>query len=68
MAKIYYIEIIAKNVEFYNFGDYIRGGMRSIIEKQTDPKNKKSQRVLEKCGFAPLGIIGEEGPRFYREN
>ncbi len=42
--------------------------MRSIIEKQTDPENKKSQRVLEKCGFAPLGIIGEEGPRFYRKN
>ncbi len=38
------------------------------VEAETDPENKKSQRVLEKCGFAPLGIIGEEGPRFYREN
>ena len=25
------------------------------------------QRVLEKCGFAPLGIIGEEAPRFNRD-
>ena len=40
---------------------------RSIIEKQTDPENKKSQRVLEKCGFVLSGIIGEEGPRFYKE-
>lgn len=38
------------------------------VEAETDPENKKSQRVLEKCGFAPLGIIGEEGPRFYRED
>ncbi len=38
------------------------------VEAETDPENKKSQRVLEKCGFAPIGIIGEERPRFYREN
>jgi len=38
------------------------------VEAETDPENKKSQRVLEKCVFAPLGIIGEEEPRFYREN
>lgn len=23
-----------------------------------------SQRVLEKCGFAPNGKMGEEGPRY----
>lgn len=36
------------------------------IEAETEEDNKKSQRVLEKCGFSPLGIIGEEGPRFYK--
>ena len=40
----------------------------SRVEAETDPENTKSQRVFEKCGFAPLGIIDEEGPRFYREN
>lgn len=25
-----------------------------------------SRRVLEKCGFVPSGIMGEEGPRFVR--
>ena len=40
------------------------------IEAETDPDNKASQRVLEKCGFCPMGILGEEGPRFirYKEN
>lgn len=37
------------------------------VEAETDSENKKSQRVLEKCGFAPSGITGEEGPRFYKE-
>ena len=37
------------------------------VEAETDPENKKSQRVLEKCGFAPSGITGEEGPRFFIE-
>ena len=36
------------------------------VEAETDPDNRASQRVLEKCGFAPLGINGEEGPRFAR--
>ena len=36
------------------------------VEAETEQDNKKSQRVLEKCGFSPLGIIGEEGPRFCR--
>lgn len=34
------------------------------IEAETEPDNKASQRVLEKCGFVPTGIMGEEGPRF----
>ena len=36
------------------------------VEAETDPDNKVSQRVLEKCGFKPSGIMGEEGPRFFR--
>ena len=34
------------------------------LEAETDAVNAASQRVLEKCGFRPNGIIGEEGPRF----
>ena len=34
------------------------------LEAETDAKNAASQRVLQKCGFRPNGIIGEEGPRF----
>ena len=37
------------------------------VEAETDPENAASQRVLEKCGFRPLGILGEEGPRFIKE-
>lgn len=37
------------------------------VEAEIEPDNIKSQRVLEKCGFVPSGIVGEEGPRFYRE-
>ena len=36
------------------------------VEAETDPDNKASQRILEKCGFLPTGIMGEEGPRFER--
>ncbi len=36
------------------------------VEAETDPGNAASQRVLEKCGFCPMGIMGEEGPRFIR--
>ena len=36
------------------------------VEAETDPGNSASQRVLEKCGFRPMGITGEEGPRFIR--
>lgn len=38
-----------------------------FAEAETDPENKASQRVLEKCGFVPDGTTGEEGPRFVRE-
>ena len=36
------------------------------LEAETDAGNAASQRVLEKCGFRPNGIMGEEGPRFTR--
>lgn len=38
-----------------------------FVEAETDPENKASQRVLEKCGFKPDGA-GKEGPRFVLEN
>ena len=37
------------------------------LEAETDAGNAASQRVLEKCGFRPNGIMGEEGPRFSRK-
>ena len=36
------------------------------VEAETEPGNRASQRVLEKCGFLPTGTVGEEGPRFFR--
>ena len=36
------------------------------VEAETDPGNTASQRVLKKCGFRPMGIMGEEGPRFIK--
>ena len=36
----------------------------SRIEAETAPDNAASQRVLTKAGFVPLGVLGEEGPRF----
>jgi len=36
------------------------------VEAETDPANRASQRVLEKCGFLPSGTFGEEGPRFFK--
>ena len=36
----------------------------AVVEAETDPENAASKRVLEKCGFALNGIIGEEGPRW----
>ena len=37
-----------------------------FVEAETEPDNKASQRVLEKCGFKPGGD-GKEGPRFVLE-
>ena len=36
----------------------------TAVEAETDSDNVASKRVLEKCGFALNGIIGEEGPRW----
>lgn len=36
----------------------------TAVEAETGPDNAASQRVLEKVGFVPNGVIGEEGPRF----
>lgn len=36
----------------------------TAVESETDPDNTASKRVLEKCGFALNGVIGEEGPRW----
>lgn len=36
----------------------------SKVLAETDPDNKASQRILEKAGFVPLNIMGEEGPIF----
>lgn len=41
-------------------------GVRAV-EAETEPGNRASQRVLLKVGFRPLGIDGEEGPRFRLE-
>lgn len=38
----------------------------SRVEAETEPDNRASQRVLEKCGFLPSGVMGEEGPRFFK--
>ena len=42
-----------------------RPGVRRV-EAETEPDNKASRRVLEKCGFVPTGTTGEEGPRFVK--
>lgn len=36
----------------------------SRVEAETDPNNFASQRVLQKSGFVPNGVMGKEGPRF----
>ena len=36
----------------------------TAVEAETDSDNTASRRVLEKCGFALNGSIGEEGPRW----
>lgn len=37
-----------------------------FIEAETEPENRASQRILEKCGFVSNGE-GQEGPRFVLE-
>ena len=39
----------------------------AFVEAETDPENKASQRILEKCGFK-LDGTGIEGPRFVLES
>lgn len=39
----------------------------SRVEAETEPGNIASQRLLEKCGFARTGVIGEEEPRFVKQ-
>ena len=36
------------------------------VEAETEPDNRASQRVLEKCGFLPTGTVGKDGPRYFR--
>lgn len=36
------------------------------VDAETEPDNRASQRVLEKCGFLPTGTVGAEGPRYFR--
>lgn len=38
-----------------------------FVEAETEPENKASHRILEKCGFTPDGE-GKEGPRFVLES
>lgn len=38
-----------------------------FVEAETEPDNKASQRILEKCGFV-LDGTGKEGPRFVLES
>lgn len=38
------------------------------IEAETEPHNTASQKVLQKAGFLPNGVMGEEGPRFEWKN
>lgn len=40
----------------------------TCVEAETEPDNRASQRVLEKCGFLTSGVIREEGPRFFRRS
>ena len=38
-----------------------------FVDAETEPENKVSQRVPEKCGFVPDRTTGEEGSRFVPE-
>lgn len=36
------------------------------VEAEVESDNIASKRVLEKCGFIPSGVVGEEGPIYVR--
>ena len=38
----------------------------TVVAAETAADNAASQRVLEKCGFLPTGVMGAEGPRYER--
>ena len=38
----------------------------TLVEAETEPDNRASPRVLEKCGFLPSGTVGKEGPRYFK--
>ena len=38
------------------------------IEAETEHDNIASRRVLEKAGFIPSGVVGQEGPRYIWRN
>lgn len=38
-----------------------------FVDAETEPENKVSQRVPEKCGFVPDRTTGEKGSRFVPE-
>lgn len=40
----------------------------SCVEAETESNNIASQRVLQKVGFLPNGVMGDEGPRFVWKN
>ncbi len=39
----------------------------TCVTAETEESNIISQRVLQKSGFIPTGVIGEEGPLFIRK-
>ena len=44
-----------------------KGYTTEAVKAETEPDNKASQRILEKCGFV-LDGTGKEGPRFVLES
>ena len=59
-SKGYMTEAVTAAVEWAR----MQPGVKKV-EAETDPDNKASQRVLQKAGFIPNGVMGKEGPRFY---
>ena len=46
----------------------LRQPIVTSLEAETNEDNISSKRVLDKCGFVPIGTIGEEGPRYTLKN